>query len=212
MNLYTLVNFISTNFDKYLYIYLFALVFIEEAGIPLPISGDIYTFLAGYQVITGKANPVFIIFEILIATLLGASLLFLIVSIKGEPLVEKYGKFIRLTQPRLQNGKSWFARYGERVIIFGRWIPGLRIVLTVVGGIFKLNYGKFLIAITLSTIVWSSTFLILGMIFGHQQKKILEVFKYINPFTNYIIFVVIALLMTVIVYKVITASQKRNAS
>ncbi len=212
MGLFGLVKFITTNFDKYLYLVLFILLFIEEAGVPLPVPGDIYIFLSGYQVVVHHASPVFILIDVTLASILGSSLLFFIILKKGEPLVEKYGKYIHISKERLEQGKYWFDKHGEIVILVGRWIPGLRIVLTIVGGIFRLEYFKFILAMGISSLMWSGFFLYLGITFGRHQDKILNVFKYVNTYTGYIFYLVILLLVTALCYLYLRAHRRRQAN
>ena len=44
----------------------------------------------------------------------------------GEPLLHRYGKWVRMTPERLAGAEKWFRRYGSLSIIVGYFVPGLR--------------------------------------------------------------------------------------
>ena len=210
MIIYHFLTILSQIYNTHIYEALFVLLFLEEAGVPLPTPGDLYIFLAGTQVVSHKANPILIVLDVTIATILGGSLLFWIIKTQGEPLVKKYGKYILVNQEKLERGQRWFDKYGEIVILVGRWVPGLRIVLTIVAGLFDLEYIKFIIAITISTIVWASAYLFAGVIYSKYQYKLLLFFKEYNISTTYLIYFGLTVLTFLFFYFILRRYKKRT--
>lgn len=197
MQLPDLVAFVSKYFQEYIYQTLFFLIFIEEAGIPIPLPGDAWISFAGYYAQQGKINSLLVIVEVVIASVIGASLLYGLIFWKGEPLIEKYGKYIRIKKERLDKGKVWFSKYGFWVIIVGRWIPGLRIILTIVAGIFRVNYTKFILSIAISSFVWAIAYVYLGVLLG---KKFNLAWEFIHKiiFSQYLTFYLIIFVILII--------------
>ncbi len=56
-------------------------------------------------------------------------------------------------------------------LIVGRHVRGLRLPLTVVAGILKLEYRVFAISVAVSSAVWTAAFLILGAVFGDDVER-----------------------------------------
>ena len=53
----------------------------------------------------------------------------------GRPLVDKVGKYVLLTHKDLDRAEAWFARRGEPVVLFGRFIPLLRSFVSFAAGL-----------------------------------------------------------------------------
>src|ERR1035437_1280389 len=76
------------------------LLFIDEAGVPLPTSDFVIAF-TGYEVSRGHLSFVVAFFILLIADLSGASILYYLSSRYGPVIIEKFGKHIDLDQEKL---------------------------------------------------------------------------------------------------------------
>lgn len=176
---HSLLGNLNHIFFANIYLSLFILILVEEMGIPLPIPGDFYIVLAGTQIALGRASFLPVLFVVLLGTIIGSSLLYAVTYFGGHSLVMKYGKYILISHAKLETAQRYFQRHGSITILVGRLIWGLRIVSTVVGGIFQLRYDKFIIATALSTIIWVSIYTRIGMYFGKDYKQILAKFDII---------------------------------
>ena len=127
-------------FEQYSYVGLFLVLLAEEAGIPLPIPGDI--FIAGASALP-KSNYFLIVAIVMSATLCGSTILFTLTKKFGHPLVLRYGKYIRLTPQKISKIEKWLDKYGGTAIVVGRLIPGLRIITPAVAGLFEIPYKTF---------------------------------------------------------------------
>src|SRR3977135_1529367 len=99
--------------NRYGYLVGFALIYIEESGVPLFIPG------AGFLLYVGHRLP--FNFPILfaawlgftLAVTLGATNLYLLARRYGRRLLEhRVARFLELTPSRLDRAESWFARWG----------------------------------------------------------------------------------------------------
>lgn len=148
--------------DDHLYLALFLLLFIEEAGVPLPVPGDTLILLAGAQASAGEGNPFVAAVLVVVATLLGSSLLYWVSRLGGMPVLQRISRFLRIREERLDATGEWLRRHRGPAIVFGRLTPGLRIVTTVAAGTFSVNYGAFLGYTALSATIWAAIYLTLG--------------------------------------------------
>jgi membrane protein DedA with SNARE-associated domain len=143
---------------------LFGLVLIEEAGVPLPLPGDTLVMAAG-----AAARPtIWLLLEVVlvasIAVFVGSSALFALIRWRGKPFLLKYGKWLHLTQTRLERAERWFVVRGRAAMILGRLIPGMRIPTTILAGLSGMSYREYAISASIAALVWSSIYVTLGII------------------------------------------------
>lgn len=166
-----MLNFIET----YSYFGLFAILFIEEAGVFLPIPGDIFIAAAaalpnsnlGSQFTRTASSAYFlIVFTVVAATLAGSTILFTLSKKFGHKLLIKYGKYVKVTPDKIKKVEKWFEKYGGLAIVIGRLIPGLRIVTPVVAGLFGVSYKTFWLYTTIAALIWANIYYVIGKFFG----------------------------------------------
>lgn len=144
------------------------LLFVEEAGIPLPINGDIILAYTGYRLSLNPSGPGIwqAFFAAQVAALLGATILFFLARRWGQLVIYKLGKFIFLKEEQIRKAEAMFARWGVLGIIVGRHIPGLRIPVTIFAATSGIRYRTFIISTFISTSVWILFYLIIGKRIG----------------------------------------------
>lgn len=144
------------------------IIAIEEVGVPLPISGDLFLLTAGRNSLHLNFGLERIIFATVIGTILGSSLLYLISRTLGRALVIKYGRYLRIEEESLNKVEGWFQKHGGAAIMVGRLFPGFRVASTIVAGIMEVHYFIFLFYTVLATIIWASAFFLAGRFLGRH--------------------------------------------
>ncbi|MSQ14327.1 MAG: DedA family protein [Dehalococcoidia bacterium] len=201
----TIINLLGTyNFAAVL-----LLVFLEEAGLPLPVSGDIILIITGYHVFNGLVNPALAMVAVELGSLGGASFLYFVGKNGGHAVVLKYGKYIRLSPSRVGTLERWFQRHSGLAIILGRMVPGLRPVISFAAGIFEVNYHSFVLYTTIGTVMWAVPFLLLGYFAGLQFGLIEETVHRVSQLGGAIIVMIVAVVIGVY-YFFISPISKRN--
>lgn len=148
--------------EQYSYLGLFIILFLEEAGIPLPVPGDIFI---GASSALPSSNYFLIVATVTLATLLGSTILFTIAKKFGHKFLAKYGKIIKFTPDKINKVEKWFGKYGSYTIIIGRLIPGLRTVTPFAAGLFDLPYRKFWPATAVAAFIWANIYFFAGKTF-----------------------------------------------
>src|ERR1700716_3142944 len=110
--------------DRYGYLAVFAIVFVESFGVPAP--GQTILVLAGVYAGAGHLNVVAVALFGLLAAVIGDSLGFLIGRFGGRQLVLRFGRYFFITDERLHKAESFFARHGNKIVATGRFVDGLR--------------------------------------------------------------------------------------
>ena len=144
------------------------LLYIEESGVPLPLPGDAYVIYLG-SLATGSALRLLAAWVAIIAVVVaGSTNLYLISRRWGHRLLEhRLAHFFHLDQGRLDRAERWLRRWGAPAIIFGRHVPGFRIPVTVLSGVFEIPYRVFAPSVAVSTAIWAAVWLLLGERYGH---------------------------------------------
>src|SRR5258708_11141965 len=150
----------------------FALIYIEESGLPLFIPGAAFLLYVGHRLPHNFPVLFAAWLGFTLAVTLGATNLYLLSRRFGRRLLEhRYARFLELTPSRLDRAEGWFARWGAWTLIFGRHIPGFRVPLTVAAGILKLRYRIFAVSVAISSAAWAGVFLLLGVLFGDSIER-----------------------------------------
>ncbi len=179
------------------------LIGIEEAGVPLPLPGDLVIVIMGVQVSIGKASPIPVVIVTAASATAGASVLYWISRHLGTRIVEKYGRILHLTPERQQWVERMFARHGAAVIIVGRLIPGLRVAVAVAAGVAKVQFSKFVTYTAISATIWGTIYMLIGWAIGDRWEEDRESIEalFSNPLIVLAIGVALGTLVTVWVYR-----------
>lgn len=149
--------------EKFSYLGLFIVILIEEAGVPLPIPGDIFIATAAAL---PNSNYFLIVLTIMVATLSGSTILFTVSQKIGHRLLVRYGKYIKATPQKVKKIEKWFEKYGGLAIVIGRLIPGLRTVTPIAAGLFNVSYKSFWLYTALAAFIWANIYFVIGKFFG----------------------------------------------
>jgi membrane protein DedA with SNARE-associated domain len=61
----------------------------------------------------------------------------------GRPLVERVGRYTLITKSDLDRAERWFARRGDPVVFFGRFVPFVRSFVSLSAGVAKMPVMRF---------------------------------------------------------------------
>ena len=165
------------------YLAVFVLSFISSMG--LPVGAEVAIIyggvLASGQVTSADHHQLSLVVVIVVATLaevLGSLAGYLIGYYGGRPLVDKVGKYVLLTHKDLDRAEAWFARRGEPVVLFGRFIPLLRSFVSFAAGLGEMAIAKFLIFTVIGCAIWCTVLTSVGYSLGASYKHVLKAFSY----------------------------------
>ncbi len=162
-------------FHRYSYLASYALLYIEESGVPLPAPGDVFVMYVGAHIPRNLFSWIVAWLGLIGVVVLGATNLFYISRRFGRRLAEgRFADAVHLSPERLDKAERWFQKYGVIAIIFGRHIPGFRVPITVAAGVLKVKYSLFAASVAVSTAIWAGIVLIVGVNFGPRMGSFLE--------------------------------------
>jgi len=163
------ISLVSDN----LYLGVFLAALIETIFPPIP-SEAIFP-LAGYIILQNEM-PFFHIITVGITggtgATLGAFVIYLIALKLGRSGLEKYMKYAKIKKERLEKADKWFKKYGDKSVIVGRMIPGIRELVSIPAGIFHMRVMKFLIFTFIGSCIWSISLTAIGYYLGVASLEI----------------------------------------
>jgi membrane protein DedA with SNARE-associated domain len=155
---------------------LFLVIFLEELGVPLPAPGDVAIAYGGYLTTTGAIPYPLAYLAVVSGAVLGSACNLTISRRYGRPFIQRFGKYVGVTEEKLHRAESIFKRWGPWAIIIGRHIPGMRIVLSALSGILDVPYRVFIPCVFVSALIWAAIFLELGRLMGPRIREAFRIF------------------------------------
>jgi membrane protein DedA with SNARE-associated domain len=149
------------------YGYLAVLVFvgIESIGIPFPGETMLVT-AAIYAGTTHRLSIVLVIAAASTGAILGDNIGYGIGRAGGYRLLRRYGKYIRLEEPRLKLGQYLFRKHGSKLVFFGRFVSILRTFAAFLAGVNLMRWPRFLVYNAAGGITWASIYGIAAYLLG----------------------------------------------
>jgi len=174
MPLESLVEFITTLMTDYLYAGVFLAAIIETIIPPIPTMA---VFPAAGFIASQNGLELHELFLLGIVGGLGASIgstvIYLIALKLGRTVLLKYLKYVKVSEKKLSRVESWFQKYGDKAVLFGRMVPVFREMISVPAGLLKMKFPKFLAYTILGSCGWSITLIFIGYYFGIASLEFL---------------------------------------
>ncbi len=151
----------------YGWIALILFVFLQDVGIPTGIPGTVLVLFGGYLVYSGDLNLHVAALSLALGAFIGASGMFLLAQYGGRPLVLRLGRYVGLTESRLNVAARGLERWGPPMLLITRIAPGTRVYMTLFAGISGWTYRRFALWTGFFVLLWSYTFVLLGAALGN---------------------------------------------
>ncbi len=145
-------------------------VLIESVGVPIP--GETILLLGAAYAGTGKLSVWGVIGAAAAGAIIGDTIGYEIGKHGGRVLLERYGKLLYLNPQHLERAETFFSRYGDKTVFFGRFIAVLRTFSAFLAGVNRMPYRRFVLYNAAGGIIWALTFGLLGAAFGSQWPLI----------------------------------------
>ncbi|EJS73798.1 DedA family protein [Bacillus cereus] len=157
-------------FQQYGYYVVLIGLLLEYIALPFP--GEPTLAYAGFLSHQGDLNLPTLIILSFIGTSVGITFQYFVGNKLGMPFIQKYGKYVFLTQRKIDLTKMWFDKYGYFLIFIAFFIPGVRHFTGYFAGIINLPFRRFAMTIYSGALFWVSFFLIGGYWLGENLEDI----------------------------------------
>lgn len=181
---------------------LFLGLLIEFLGLPFP--GEIVLTFAGFMVWNKHLSLMGVIFASVLGSLTGTMIAFFIGRHYGRPILDKFGKYFFLNKSKINYAERLFNRHRFVVLLFGRFLPGVRPVSAYAAGIARMKFRVFLPLSLGGSLIWCSVFVILGTYLGQNWQRVTSLL------VDYYIVIVGIILFIAIIFIVRTLAKRKK--
>jgi membrane protein DedA with SNARE-associated domain len=161
--------------DRYGYLAVIGIVGVESFGIPAP--GQTILIAAAVYAGTGHLNIVGVAVAAFLAATIGDNIGYLIGRFGGRRLVRKYGRYVLLTEERVEQVERIFTRHGAKLVLVARFVDGLRQFNGLVAGIAGMHWARFLVFNALGAALWVGVWVSVGRLAGRHIGEVYEQFR-----------------------------------
>lgn len=199
------LNVVGGQLNHYGYWAVLLLVLIEDFGVPVP--GETILIAAAIFAGAGRLNIVAVAVVGFVAAVVGDNIGFALGHFGGRALALRWGKYIFLTEERLDRAEVFFNRHGGKIIVVARFIEGLRQANGIIAGISGMRWWRFAIFNALGAALWVGTWVSLGYLAGNHIDTI---YHYITQYSLYALIALAVLLLALIIRHVLR--RRRQAA
>ena len=188
------------------YVTLFFVIAVEEAGIPLPIPGDLVIAYYGWR---AARDPYEIAQTILVcaaASTAGTQLPYWLARRWGRRVTERIAFWLDFDPAKAEALFARFGRHGFRSVFIGRLIPGLRVAVALIAGTAGVRPLQFSAGVFVAGLIYWTVWVMLGVLLGPSIVETLSP-AYLRVIVLAIPVVVVAALVT----RLIVAARRRRA-
>lgn len=188
------------------YLGIFLMMVIESSFIPFP--SEVAMLPAGYLSALWEMN-IFIAFLVgTLGAICGATINYYLGMKFGskviKSMIHKYGKYILIREKHYTQAEEYFKSHGSITMLVGRFIPAVRQLISIPAGIFRMNYGKFLIFTIIWAGTWNAILLSIGYIAGKNDTLVKKLLS------ESFLIVIVVLGTIVVSYVVYVKSQRKK--
>lgn len=150
---------------------LFAVVLLEQLGLPLPAVP--WILAAGALAANGQLHPTPALAGILLACLIADALWFGLGRRDGARVLRMLCRISLQPDSCVRRTQDLFDRYGMRGVVVAKFLPGLSTVIRPLAGMSGVGLRRFLLFDGLGSLLYGGGFLLLGAVFRHQLDRVL---------------------------------------
>src|SRR5690242_1938129 len=162
----TLLHLVNT----YGYAGVALLVMLEGLGLPVP--GETALIMAAAFAAQGSLSITGVVLAASLGTVAGGTGGYLIGREGGFVLLQRYGRWLRLSSGRLDAAHRYFERHGAKTVFIGRFVALLRIVVALLAGVARMPFATFTTYNALGGVCWSLVFGSVGYLFGRNLPRL----------------------------------------
>ena len=195
---------IIESFGPYALIGILLIVFAEcglLVGFFFP--GDSLLFVAGLLVAAGTlGTPLWLLCLLITVAAIAGNLVGYWIGRKAGPPIFERGDSRLFKQEYVDKTFAFFDKYGARAIVLARFVPIVRTFITVMAGVGKMNFRRYLIYSTIGGALWGTGVTVLGYFLGQIE--------FVSANIELILIVIVALSVIPIAFELLRERSRRR--
>ena len=157
-----------------------ALMAMESSVLPVP--SELVMPPAGYWAAKGEMNFALVVVCGVVGSIIGALANYYGAQWVGRPLIQRYGKYILLSEKNLLRSERFFAQHGEISTLIGRLFPVIRHLISIPAGLHRMPLGKFILYTAVGAAIWCAILTWIGYFLGQNEAVLRsdEIHRYVT--------------------------------
>ena len=166
------------------YVAVFLLMVAEAACVPIP--SEVIMMLGGalsgaaFAASVGHVHPLNVGVVGAVGTagdLTGACIAYWVGRLGGRPLVERWGRYVRLRTHDLDRATRFFERRGQITVLVSRVLPVVRTFISLPAGIAEMPFARFVVFTILGSLPWTFSLALAGHAIGAHWRGVAHAFR-----------------------------------
>jgi len=146
---------------------------VKEAGVPIPVPGDLLVIGAGVALAGDSPLAIAVLAVILAVGYVGGTVQFLLARrVLRRPLLAGLGR-LGIGQARVEALAGRFRRSGARGVAVARMTPGVRIASIVAAGVAGVPYAAFLLGLVVGNGIFVAAHFAFGYVLGASATEVI---------------------------------------
>src|SRR2546423_12010415 len=135
----------------------------------LPVPSELVMPPAGYWAAKGQMSFAVVLACGVLGSIIGALANYYGAQLIGRPLIQRYGKYVFLSEKNLQRSEQFFAEHGEISTLIGRLFPVIRHLISIPAGLHRMPLPKFIAYTAAGAAVWGAILTWIGYFLGQHE-------------------------------------------
>lgn len=171
-------------------------IFLENVFPPIP--SEVILPLAGFTAAQGRYSLVEAVLWATFGSVAGALLLYGIGAALGLDRLKVIAHRMPLVDVAdIDKTDAWFGKHGPKAVFFGRFVPGIRSLISIPAGIDRMPVTKFLGYTTAGSLIWNTLFVWLGFQLGDRYHLVEQ---YMDPISKVVYLLIVLAALGVVVW------------
>ncbi len=109
-----------------------------------------------------------------VGSLLGSVVMYVMALRLGRPVLMRYGKYIFMPPHKVEVAEEFMRRYSTAGILFARFLPVVRHLISIPAGLARVNFGMFCLVTFVGSTIWCWVLALFGDKIGREHPDILS--------------------------------------
>lgn len=194
-----IVEFLMPYFSLYGYYLVFFGVMLENSALlGLVVPGETLLIIAAFYAAQNNLQIEYVIAVAFVGAVIGDNLGYWIGRRGGRAFLEKYGRWVFISERRIQAVQRYYQKHGGKTVLIARFTAFLRALAAITAGISHMEYRLFFLYDLAGAVVWAIGISLLGYFFG-QNWRLLDTL--INRIGWGIFILLVVIIVGAVVYR-----------
>ncbi|MGA3170099.1 MAG: DedA family protein [Chthoniobacteraceae bacterium] len=145
-----------------MHVYLGTFIFMAMESSVLPVPSELVIPPAAYLAASSGHGYLGVIVVGTAGSWFGSAVMYYVSRWLGRVLIVGFGKYVMISEEKLQRAEHWLHRYEAGGIFFARLLPVIRHLISIPAGIIRMNFKVFSTMTVLGSAAWCTVLAMYG--------------------------------------------------